>query len=465
MEREEAEKCGEAGQAPRGLPSFGANVSGLATDTEAGVIGKEQWEAIHRRRAEGQGISVIAREFDLDRKTVRSCLSQAEWAPYRRSTSAATVLDEHRTWLEARAAQVNYSARILHQELRLQRGFTGSYETVKLAVRPLRAQAQLAGLTQRRFETGPGEQAQVDWGQITAMLGERRVKVHVLVMTLGYSRRGYAEGFLSERMPDLLAAHERAFAHFGGRCEFLLYDRMRTVVLGSSTDENGQRRPRLNATFAAFADHWGFTPRLCQPYRAQTKGKVESGVKYVKRNFVPGRTFADLDDFNRQLAAWQAEVADLRLHGTTHQRPIDRFADEAAALVPTAGQPSFLQAMVRERIVADDWLVSIDGNRYSVPFRLIGQTVDVVRAGGTWLIRHRGRQVAEHPVLAGRAQLSVRPEHGPGAALRNARKRYAGSAADPSEVRSSLPEVEVRDLAIYDTLIEVVSSIGLREAA
>ena len=200
-------------------------------------------------------------------------------------------------------------------------------------------------------------------------------------------------------------------------------------------------------------------------YRAQTKGKVESGVKYVKRNFVPGRTFADLDDFNRQLAAWQAEVADLRLHGTTHQRPIDRFADEAAALVPTAGQPSFLQAMVRERIVADDWLVSIDGNRYSVPFRLIGQTVDVVRAGGTWLIRHRGRQVAEHPVLAGRAQLSVRPEHGPGAALRNARKRYAGSAADPSEVRSSLPEVEVRDLAIYDTLIEVVSSIGLREAA
>lgn len=459
MEREEAKRCDEAGQAPRGLPSFGANVSGLAADAEAGVIGKEQWEAIHRRRAEGKGVSAIAREFDLDRKTVRSCLRQAEWTPYRRQAGVATVLDEHRAWLEERAAQVNYSARILHQELRLQRGFTGSYETVKLAVRPLRAQAQLAGLTQRRFETGPGEQAQVDWGQITVTLGERRVKVHILVMTLGYSRRGYAEGFLSERMPDLLAAHERAFAHFGGRCEFLLYDRMRTVVLGSSADEDGQRRIRLNATFEAFARHWGFTPRLCQPYRAQTKGKVESGVKYVKRNFVPGRTFADLDDFNRQLAAWQVGVADLRIHGTTHQRPIDRFADEAAALVPTAGQPSFLQAMVRERVVADDWLVSIDGNRYSVPFGLIGRTVDVVRAGGTWLICHRGRLVAEHPVLAGRAQLSVRPEHGPGAALRNARKRYAGTAvASRREIRSSLPEVEVRDLAIYDTLVEVPST-------
>ena len=90
-------------------------------------------------------------------------------------------------------------------------------------------------------------------------------------MTLGYSRRAYAEGFLRERMPDLLAAHENAFAHFGGRCETLLYDRMRTVVVGSTVDGAGHRRPKLNTTFDAFARHWGFTARLCQPYRAQTK--------------------------------------------------------------------------------------------------------------------------------------------------------------------------------------------------
>jgi len=466
MEREEEVKLGEVVLAPRGQDNFGATVSGLQPDAEESVIGREQWHALRERRKAGVSVSAIAREFDLDRKTVRSCLRQTEWSPYRRQADAPTVLDEHRAWLVERAPQVNYSARILHQELRLQRGFTGSYETVKLAVRPLRAEASLAGLTQRRFETGPGEQAQVDWGQITVGLGGQRVKVHIFVMTLGYSRRGYAEGFLHERMADLLAAHERAFAHFGGRCEHLLYDRMRTVVLGSSTDSGGTRRPRLNATFAAFADHWGFTPRLCQPYRAQTKGKVESGVKYVKRNFVPGRTFEDLDDFNQQLMTWQAEVADLRIHGTTHQRPIDRFADEAAALVPTGGQPSFLQAMVRPRVVADDWLISIDGNRYSVPFGLIGQTVEVVRAGGSWLIRHRGRLVAEHPVLAGRAQLSVLPEHGPGAALRNSRKRYAAArSVDDSRSRlSEEREVEVRDLAIYDRLLQV-NPEALREAA
>jgi transposase len=458
MEQEDRMKQDEvvcAAQGPRALCSASAAVTvpGSHLDPEHDVIGQRLWQGIHDRHAAGQSVAGIARDLELDRKTVRGCLRQVAWRPYRREVNAATKLDEHRAWLAQRAPQVHYSARILHQELIRQRGFTGSYETVKLAVRPLRAEASVAAVTQRRFETGPGEQAQVDWGQLTVRLGAERLKVHVLVMTLGYSRRAYAEGFLRERMPDLLAAHENAFAHFGGRCETLLYDRMRTVVIGSSVDDAGQRRPKLNTTFDAFARHWGFTPRLCQPYRAQTKGKVESGVKYLKRNFAPGRHFHDLDDFNAQLAAWQLEVADLRIRGTTHQRPIDRFAEEATALVPVAGQGSFLQAMVRERVVADDWLVSLDGNRYSVPFGLIGKTVQVVREGGTWVMRYRGRVVAEHPVLSGRARLSVHHEHGPGAAARNARQRFTDSGL-PITVRGvdAGREVEVRDLAVYDRL-------------
>jgi transposase len=446
-----------AGQSPRALSSVAAagTVVESHLDPEHTVIGQRQWQGIHDRHAGGQSVAGIARDLDLDRKTVRSCLRQPTWQPYQRATTVATKLHEHMAWLVQRAPQVHYSARILHQELCGQRGFTGCYETVKLAVRPLRADATVAALTQRRFETGPGEQAQVDWGQITVRFGAERVKVHILVMTLGYSRRGYAEGFLRERMPDLLAAHENAFAHFGGRCETLLYDRMRTVVIGSAVDDAGKRHAKLNTTFDAFARHWGFAPRLCQPYRAQTKGKVESGVKYVKRNFAPGRSFHDLEDFNTQLAAWQLEVADQRIHGTTHQRPIDRFADEAGALVPVAGQGSFLQAMVRERVVAGDWLISLEGNRYSVPFRLIGKTVQVVREGGLWVMRYRGRVVAEHAVLVGRARLSVCPEHGPGAAARNTRQRYA----EPSGLPLAMPgvdagrEVEVRDLAIYDQLL------------
>ena len=276
-------------------------------------------------------------------------------------------------------------------------------------------------------------------------------EVHIFVMTLGYSRRAWAEGYQNERLGALLTAHEHAFAHFGGCTAEILYDRMRTVTLGTT-----EGKPQWNPTFEAFARHWGFEPRLCRPYRAQTKGKVESGVKYVKRNFLPGRVFRDLEDFNAQLAAWLTEIADVRVHGTTHERPIDRFAGEAGVLAQAATQPSFLQAMRRERIVAEDWLVSIDSNRYSVPWRLIGKTVQVVRAGDRWHIVHRGELVAEHPVLAGRYQLRVCPEHGPGAAVRNARKRFSDAPPTPTtDPRAhQLHGVEVRDLAVYDELLE-----------
>lgn len=449
MELEGREQMDEPGTVPAPRRSM-----------EVAVVGQEQWELIRSRSAEGHGVSAIARELGLDRKTVRNCLKREEWRPYSRETRRPTVLDEHMEWLRHRAPQVAFSARILHQELRALRGFKGCYEVVKMAVRPLRSSAHVAAVTQMRFETAPGEQAQVDWGQVKVWLGGEPTRVHIFVMTLGYSRRGYAEGYLNERMDSLLSAHERAFAHFGGVCQSLLYDRMRTVTIGTTEDDAGVRRAKLNPTFQAFAGHWGFAIRLCRPYRAKTKGKVESGVKYIKRNFVPGRQFADLEDFNAQLAAWQAEVADVRVHGTTHQRPIDRFAEEAKALMPATGHRSFLQAMVRERIVAEDWLVAVDANRYSVPFRLIGKTVQVAREGDRWLIRYRGKLVAEHPVLLGRAQLSVDPGHGPGAATRNQRQRYASMGERPCGLPEPDRDVQVRDLAVYDQLLG-----GIREAA
>ena len=223
----------------------------------------------------------------------------------------------------------------------------------------------------------------------------------------------------------------------------------RTVVIGTL-----EGKPRWNERFTSFADHWGFAPRVCRPYRAQTKGKVESGVKYVKRNFLPGRVFRDLEDFNDQLRAWNAEIADRRIHGTTHERPIDRFAGEAQLLLSTKGHPSFLQASIRERIVAEDWLVSIDANRYSVPWRLIGKTVQVVRAGDRWRICHRGEIVAEHPVLAGRHQLSVLPEHGPGAAARNARRRFSEPTPIGPIAPAAIEAVEIHDLAVYEQMLE-----------
>lgn len=411
----------------------------------AGMVGKDRWEEVRRMHSEGMSLAAIARETGLDRKTVRRCLRRGEWQPYARVGSKPTLLAPHLAWLKSRAPQVHYSARILFQELRAAGVYQGGYDTVRNAVRPLRAEAVLAGLTQRRFETAPGQQSQIDWGQVRVPFADGPTTVHIFVLTLGYSRRMFAEGYEHERIDALLDAHEHAFAYFGGLTAELLYDRMRTVVLGVDED-----RPRWNTKFQAFARHWSFEPRLCRPYRAQTKGKVESAVKYIKRNFIPGRRFRDLEDFNAQLQGWLAEVADVRVHGTTHQRPVDRFAEEARALVPTVGHPSFVQAMVRERVVADDWLVSIETNRYSVPCRLIGKSVQVIRSGGHWQIFHQGSLVAEHEALAGRHQLRVLPEHGPGAIARNSRTRFA----IPEMVLRPLVsgEVEVRDLSLYEAV-------------
>jgi transposase len=425
-----------------------AMVAAPEVGAEMPVINRERWEQMRRMRAEGQSVSQIARTTGLDRKTVRSCLLKPEWMPYRRTPIAETLLSAHEAWLVERAPAVNYSARILFQELRATRGYLGGYDTVRNAVRPLRTEAAAAALTQCRFETDPGEQAQVDWGQVRVPFAAATATVHVFVMTLGYSRRAWAEGYENERMGSLLAAHEHAFAHFGGRPAELLYDRMRTVTLKPAAE-----KAKWNPTFESFFRHWGFEPRLCRPYRAQTKGKVESGVKYVKRNFLPGRQFADLADFNDQLVAWLAEVADVRVHGTTHERPIDRFAREAGALVCTLDQPSFFQALRRERVVAEDWLVAIDANRYSVPWRLIGKTVDVVRVGSRWQISHAGAVVAEHPVLTGRHQVRVDPAHGPGAVARNARTRFSAPAS--VRVANDVQAVEVRDLEVYEQLLEV----------
>jgi transposase len=414
---------------------------------EGRMVREDDWRQVHRLfHVERRSKADIARHVGLDRKTVRAILQAEAWHPYTRAEAANTLLTEHTTYLQSRAPQVQYSARILFQELRQSRGYRGSYETVKRFVRPLRDVEQAAERATVRFETPPGQQSQIDWGQARIFYRSQPVTLHVFILTLGYSRRSFHEPCLGETLSQFLDAHERAFEYFGGHTRAHLYDRPRTVC-----QPGGDGRIVWNATFKQFADYWGFEPHLCRAYRAQTKGKVESGVKYVKRNFLPGRTFVDAQDLREQLGQWQAEIADVRIHGTTHERPADRFAREQSALITTGGQPGFRLEASQPRRVADDYLVSFETNRYSVPFTLIGQTVEVTRRSGRLHLTHRGRLVAEHEALPGKYQVHILPEHGPGAIARTARRVHSSPFADRAG-RGALPEVEIRDLGIYDTL-------------
>jgi transposase len=218
--------------------------------------------------------------------------------------------------------EVGFNAAVLHRELQAL-GFIAGIVQVKRRLRPYREQRKWSELATVRFETGPDEQAQVDYGQLWVWIGVQLQKVHLFVFTLGYSRRLYAHPYRHERLSSLLDGQERAFRWFGGVTLSCLYDNPRTLVLGRR-----ENKVLWRPQFEDFARYYGFTLRACQPYRARTKGKVENGVKYVKRNPLDGRRFRSREELNDWLERWSLEVADQRIHGTTHERPAERFAQE-----------------------------------------------------------------------------------------------------------------------------------------
>jgi transposase len=287
-----------------------------------------------------------------------------------------------------RAPEVGFNGVVLYPELQAL-GFSGGLLQVQRFVRPYRDQCRWSELATIRYETGPGEQAQVDYGQLWIWIGAQLEKVHLFVFTLGYSRRLFARAYRNERLTTLLDGHERAFRWFGGVTLGCLYDNPRTLVLG-------RRENKLlwHPLFEDFARYYAFIPRACQPYRARTKGKAESGVKYVKRNTLMGRRFASGDELNDGLERWSAEVADLRIHGTTHERPIDRFAQEQ--LTPLGTRPPYHYQPERTRRVANDALVTVGAARYSVPVEYVGQTVSVHEGVGHYEFFQHQRLIARH---------------------------------------------------------------------
>lgn len=185
-----------------------------------------------------------------------------------------------------------------------------------------------------RFETPPGHQAQFDFAEVRLPWGKR----WALLVVLGYSRLLYVEFVPRQTALTVMLGLERAFAAFGGVPRELLFDQLKAVIVEDHRGAGG--RLLENAEFLRFAAHWGFRIRACRPYRAQTKGKVERPVRYLRENFLYGRTFLGDADLADQCTRWLADVANPRIHGTTHEPPCVRFTrDEQATLQPLAARP------------------------------------------------------------------------------------------------------------------------------
>ena len=400
-------------------------------------------EDLQELKRQGLSIRAISRLTGLARKTVRRYLLAPGVPVYGPRGLRPSQLEAFKPYLEARMQAGVWNARVLLRELQ-KRGYGGSYTILTDWLRPQRQSAQVVAV--RRFETPPGKQAQVDWGHLGTleMAGHDR-DLWGFTFTLGHSRAMMAEAALNQKLGTLLRMHEEAFRQLGGVPEEILYDRIRTVWLG--TDERGEIV--WHPVFLDFAGYWGFRPRLCQPYRAQTKGKVESGVKYVRRNFLcglQGREPNGLEDLNTQLRAWVWEVANQRVHGTTHEPVMARWETDKLSLLPRVNRPPYPYVDEELRKVARDAYVSWEGSRYSVPWQYAGREVWVRHHSGAVEVYYGGQRIAVHAPSARKHQVVTRAEHHQGIPL--------GATGRGSKIlvhiRETAPVVEIRPLAAYE---------------
>jgi len=335
----------------------------------------------------------IARRLGISRQTVYNHLKRSTPFPQPRA-KRVSKLDAFQGYIRHRLESFDLPATVLHQEL-VEKGYEGGLTILRAFIRPLKA--EFTRRVTERFETRPGQQAQLDWGECGQIEEDgQRKTLYVFVLVLGYSRMLYAHFTTSTKVPVLLRCLQQGLDVLGIPREILV-DNMKQAV---DQHDVHTGTVRWNATFLAFAQHYGFLPVACPPYWPRVKGKVERGVGYIKSSFLEGRTCTDIADLNHQLHSWLDTVANVRVHGTTGARPIDRFAEEHVHLSPLAAFPAYDVRPLEHRQVAADSHIHYQGVPYSVDPKAVGHTVTVrveaERLGAPFSVYLDGRCVGRH---------------------------------------------------------------------
>jgi transposase len=374
----------------------------------ANILKVNEQNTIQQLAAQGWSRRRIARELNVDRKTVRRYLrataksptistlgsAQAESksssisTPGQRTganlvtaaleveTGRPSFCDPHRVRIEAKL-DAGLSAQRIYQDLVVEVAFSGSYQSVKRFVRQLRRQQPERVW---RIEVHPGEEVQVDFGTGAPVVDAQgcRRRPWVLRVVLSYSRKAYSEAVFHQTTENLIRCLENAFRAFGGAAKLLNLDNLRAAVQKADWCD-----PELNPKLVSFCRHYGCALMPCLPRTPQHKGKTERGIGYLKGNALRGRTFSGLSAENEFLRHWEKTVADVRIHGTTRKQVAALFAQEQKSLLPLPPDlfPCFQEG---QRTVHRDSYVEVDKAYYSVPPEYIGQVV--------W-VRWDGREV------------------------------------------------------------------------
>jgi len=365
------------------------------------MIDKRTIFEIHRLKHLGWSKRKIARHLRIDRGSVKKYVSNPEVVQKR--LNRISKLDPYRDQIKALLDEdPTASAPVVLQHL-VKDGFNGKITIVRDYLRQLRGKRKQR-IAYTRFESAPGEQMQVDWGHFGSLpYGDTRRKLYALVLIEAFSRMLYVRFTHSQKQSCLHGCLLDAFTWFGGCPKHLVVDNMATAVV-----ERMGSVVRFNDAFLDFLRHFAVEPIACNPGSPYEKGKVESGVKYLRRNFMPLRSFTDLPDAQHQALNWLDTVANVRTHQTTGQRPVDRFDKVKLRPLPQR-LPDTRET--QSMLVHKDFAIRFDGNTYTAPPWAIGKSV-IVKADAAFVSLYlNDKRIAVHPRCWKRKQRIETPSH------------------------------------------------------
>lgn len=364
------------------------------------------WAEVRRlSQVEGLSQAQISRRLRCSARTVRAALAQDQPPDETRRRPRGSRLDPYKPQIDALVAKYpELTAVRIWEEIRKQ-GYAGRLTVLReylAKTRPRRRRVY----QEVRYE--PGQAMQVDWGHCGQLrIGGTQRNVSVFVAVLCYSRLCYLEFCLAQRKAEFYRSLVHALEFFGGSPRQIIFDNLKAAVLNGSG-----RQACLHPEFLALCGHFYLEPIACARRDPESKGIVEGTVRYIKRNALAGRAeeLIRWEDYARLATTWRDEVANVRLHQATRQRPLDRFAEERSTLRPLAGL-AFDTDEIVHAVVSSHARVHFDGNRYSVPPEFCDQTV-VIRADARQVrILAGGIEVARHTRSYDRRQLLVLPDH------------------------------------------------------
>ena len=373
------------------------------------MILHREFYMIHQLKDQGLNISQIARKLHLDRKTVRKYLRRDGSDPDAvRCSSRPSKLDPYRDYVLARVnAHPQLTATRLLREIR-DLGYPGQVSILRDYLRDIRPSAKRR--FERRFETPPGEQAQVDFACFKVRFNDQPGywrMIWLFSMVLGHSRYLWGQFCEDQKLDSVLRMHIPAFESLGGVPRHVLYDRMKTAVIDQDANTG---EAIYNRSLLSLLSHYGAFPRACRPYRAQTKGKVERIFRYVRSDFFLGSSFDNLVHLNACFTTWCNEVANVRRHATTGKIVDAAFEAERGHL--TALPPMRYPALVAvERKVNNEGMVAYRGSVYSVPDGTASRIVEVQALALEIRIIDRGEVIARHPIAHCHGSRIVDPAH------------------------------------------------------